>query len=120
MSHIFPFEFILETNGEGCWSKVATKVKTTILELIANPEDEYGEVRLYFDPTTWNIQTDGLIYTDPGFINDFYGALETTGFDDSDIYYSEQGMQGIDYVSFDVGSHFINSWFLNEEFNRIN
>ena len=36
--------------------------------------------------------------------------LETQGLDATDVSYSEQGMQGDNYVSLDVGDQFIASW----------
>ena len=111
-----PFEFIMETNGTGLWSDVAKSVKVTKIELDYNNEpfdeggDLYGELRVYFDTSTWEPNKDGLIYTDDQFMDDLKGCLEVAGFDDKDISYSEQGMQGNDYVSCDVGQEFINSW----------
>lgn len=112
------FEHELETDGSGLWSEVERKVQTTRLELSYDPADEdgdlYGELRVYFDDRTWNNRKDGLIYTDKGWLDDLRMYLEVNGLDDSDVEYSEQGMQGTDYVSLDVGEEFINSWNLNE------
>lgn len=55
----------------------------------------------------------GLIYTDHGFLSQFRGALVLAGFDGletCDVGYSEQGMQGEDFVSMDVGSEFLRAW----------
>ena len=53
---------------------------------------------------------DGFIYTDPLFLHTLKMYMYDMGIDTTDITYSEQGMQGDDYVSFDVGSKFINSF----------
>jgi hypothetical protein len=53
---------------------------------------------------------EGLIYTDKGFMTELKALLEANGLDASDIGYSEQGMQGENYVSLDVGENFIGSW----------
>jgi hypothetical protein len=39
--------------------------------------------------------------------------LTAKGFDASDVDYSEQGMQGDNYVSLDVGECFINTFMQN-------
>ena len=57
---------------------------------------------MHFNTDTWNVDTDGLIYTDPAFLESVRVAFGT-----NDINYSEQGMQGTDFVSFDVGSEFL-------------
>lgn len=115
-----PFDFIMETDGNGLWTDKVKKVKVTTIELDywqKVPEGfdhRWGELRVYFDTATWNIDADGLIYTDKQFMDDLKGCLEVAGLDDSDIDYSEQGMQGDDYVSCDVGNEFINSWSFKE------
>ena len=111
-----PFDFILETDGGGYWTAKAKSVKTTEIELEYNDEPYrndgklYGELRVYFDTNTWDVQFDGLIYTDKQFLDDLRGCLDVTGLEDADVTYSEQGMQGDTYVSLDVGDEFINSW----------
>jgi hypothetical protein len=52
-----------------------------------------------------------LIYTDSLFLASLKRILAEQGFDASDVTYSEQGMQGTDYVSLDVGPKFLTSWF---------
>jgi hypothetical protein len=110
------FEFTLETNGKGLWTVEAKKVRTTKLELTVNSEKNadhrWGELRVYFDTNTWNTTNDGLIYTDPEFMDGLEGCLDVVGLNDNDVDYSEQGMQGKDYVSCDVGDNFIASWEL--------
>jgi hypothetical protein len=73
-------------------------------------DGEFGELRAYFDPAEWNVDNDGLIYTDQAWMSNFREWMYTLGFSDAaldDIDYSEQGMQGDNYVSMDVGSDFI-------------
>ena len=92
------------TDGSGLWSNARKLVKCVGYEISHNSED-FGELRVYFDPTTWNVEEDGLIYTDDNFIAGVREAFGT-----NDIHYSEQGMQGDDYVSFDVGGEFLNMY----------
>ena len=75
-----------------------------------NEDGEYGELRAYFDTDTWNINEDGLIYSDPHWIDEFRGLMRSLGFTGracANIRYSEQGMQGEDFVSMDVGADFM-------------
>ena len=104
----------LHTNGHGWWSDLATDVEITRLALPYNAEDEFGELRVYFNTRTWNVDDNGLIYTDKLFIKELKEFLTSKGFDATDVGYSEQGMQGDDYVSLDVGAKFIASWNTKE------
>lgn len=116
-----PFKYTLNTNGVGYWTDVAKAVDVTHIECQVNSyENEdveisasdshiWGELRIYFDTATWNVEDNGLIYTDKGFIDELRGYLELNGLNDKDVGYSEQGMQGSDYVSLDVGNVFIDS-----------
>jgi hypothetical protein len=92
------------TSGFGLWSDVIKEVKTTGYTVNGKSFD-FGELRVFFDTSTWNVETDGLVYTDPAFLESVRVAFGT-----SDIEYSEQGMQGDDFVSFDVGAEFLNMY----------
>ena len=72
-------------------------------------EQDFGELRVYFDTDTWNVNTDGLIYTDSKFKQDLMKFVKEQGLV-VDLCYSEQGMQGDNYVSLDVGAEFLDSW----------
>ena len=109
------FENTIKTSGQGRWSRVKKSVKVTSLDLFIytdmdTGEENYGELRVYFDTESWNTYEDGLIYTDRGFIDSFKKELDKVGLAGFDVGYSEQGMQGNDYVSLDVGSEFIKTW----------
>lgn len=105
--------FILSTAGDGLWSGVSKKVRCVRIDadsMVMDGNREFGELRVYFDTKTWNVRKDGLIYTDKTFIAELKAALNDLGFEPEevdDIYYSEQGMQGEDYVSFDVCEVFL-------------
>lgn len=115
--------FVLNTAGDGYWSSAVKSVHVVGLELYTCADDlaegalpEYGELRVYFDTASWNIRADGLIYTDSEFerglaINLIAAGLgaEAAG----DVGYSEQGMQGSNYVSCDVGEAFVRAWVAN-------
>ena len=103
--------FRTRTNGTGYWSPKQKFVTINRIELAyVDDEEQFGELRAYFDPAEWDIDNDGLIYSDPGWKRSFLTCLESMGFSTDAILhvsYSEQGMQGGNYVSMDVGSDFI-------------
>ncbi len=101
----------LATNGSGLWSERQAVVKIVGLDVPYIDEDQnFGELRVYFDTYTWNVSRDGLIYTDKNFLAGLRRLLENQGLCGEDVEYSEQGMQGKDYVSLDVGAGFLQSW----------
>lgn len=97
----------VNTNGNGYWSNKATAVLVEQVRVAyINDERDFGELRVYFNTDTWNVDTDGLIYTDKQFMREFKAVLaEQFGFTDKQLNklcYSEQGMQGNNYVSMDL------------------
>lgn len=112
------------TNGKGLWSEEERKVLITKLDigyssLVYYPEDSFfGELRAYFEPSgftdgSWNTQAYGLIYTDKLWMKEFKAGLRSVGLSIKavqNVDYSEQGMQGENYVSMDVGPNFYKSW----------
>ena len=111
-------EVILHTDGlRGLWSDVAKAIRITDMKIGYIDEEfdpgqapEFGELRVYFDTETWDVSKDGLIYTDRLFEKELQEFLTQHGLVGKDVSYSEQGMQGDDYVSCDVGGKFLKSW----------
>jgi len=110
---------ILNTDGKGLWSTKAKQVVITNLSLsISTIEDDdnrklFGELCVYFDTASWDPDVDGLIYTDKLFADELHTFLKSQGFSDKaveEVYYSEQGMQGDDYVSLDADHLFCEEW----------
>ncbi len=102
---------VFTTTGDGYWSNVAKQVLITDMRVTyVNDERDFGELRVYFDRSTWDVNEDGLIYTDRGFMTDLRNFLAIQGLDNLDVDYSEQGMQGDNYVSLDIGEKFLNVW----------
>ena len=101
----------LHTNGQGYWSNVAKAVDITKLDLqYCTAERDFGELCVYFNTNSWDVNTNGLIYTDKLFMQELRAYLQTVGFtaeEANDVSYSEQGMQTENYVSCDVGAVFI-------------
>ncbi len=98
------------TIGDGYWSEVSKPVRITDMQIgYINDERDFGELRVYFDKT-WDVRKDGLIYTDSLFLEELRSFLNTNGLAGDDVDYSEQGMQGDNYVSLDVGKPFLDSW----------
>jgi hypothetical protein len=102
---------ILHTDGTGYWSKSKREVEVVELELAATyAKRTAGELRAHFTKASWDTKQHGLIYTDATFLKGLKEHLKSLGFRVSDVTYSEQGMQGINYVSLHVGGGFIGSW----------
>lgn len=101
----------LHTAGNGLWSTHAQSiaVKNMTLPYITDEQD-FGELCVHFDRQDWDVDTNGLIYTDRLFLSELRAYLNTQGLAGHDVHYSEQGMQGDTYVSLDVGAEFIASW----------
>jgi len=106
---------ILNTDGKGLWSSKSKPVVITNLSLsISTIEDDdnrklFGELCVYFDTASWDPDVDGLIYTDDLFVDELNSFLKSQGFSE-EVYYSEQGMQGDDYVSLDADNKFCEQW----------
>jgi hypothetical protein len=105
----------LNTAGNGLWSSEERAVTITNIDLDQGTqwegEDEiFGELRVYFDTATWDTREDGLIYTDKLFLAELRAFLNAHGLPGDDVWYSEQGMQGDDYVSLDAGTEFYTAW----------
>jgi hypothetical protein len=112
----------LHTDGKGLWTQFEATVKVT--RITVDDDDEYGELRAYFDTSTWNCNETGLIYTDLRWIGEFRALMRSLGFTTQacdNIDYSEQGMQGDNYVSMDVGKVFLREaepmyrWLINRQ-----
>lgn len=102
----------IETDGSGCWTKKSKKVRITKIEWQVNEyDDELGfqpetSCCIYFTNKSWDTGKDNFIYTDQGFMNNlkkYLLSLVERGklpkdLPWEDIGYSEQGMQGHDYV----------------------
>lgn len=106
--------FTCNTDGKGLWSRERKEVKVHKIGLnYRDDEYNFGELIAYFNQRTWRLSKHGLIYTDKLWIKEFRNNLKALGFSEkavSDIDFSEQGMQGDNYVSMDVGKYFLNEW----------
>lgn len=102
---------IFNTAGNGYWSGEERAVQITDMRLgYVSDELDFGELRVYFDTKTWDVNEHGLIYTDSLFKKQLREFLDRHGLPGSDVDYSEQGMQGDDYVSLDIGKKFLKAW----------
>lgn len=114
------------TDGSSLWAENIPRTVRVTEVFLGGVDDEgsWGELCARFDTRDWDSDNDGLIYTDNRWIEEFRALMRTLGFSPlavEDIHYSEQGMQGEDYVSMDVGSAFLNEveplyrWLINKE-----
>jgi hypothetical protein len=104
------------TIGDGYWSNKtkAVSIEGFVLNYI-NEEKDFGELLVFFNTKTWNTKKHGLIYTDSLFIEQLRNWLTKLGYNANSIEYSEQGMQGDNYVSLDVQEDFIASYIAKHE-----
>ena len=110
-------KFVASTDGSGFWSRDKRNVQITQIEVITYGGENFGELRAYFLKKSWNLEKHGLIYTDNLWMKQFRKHLQSIGFSEKaakDVDYSEQGMQGNNYVSMDVGAKFIKEWNGNQ------
>ena len=99
------------TKGDGCWSIAQRTVncKLVVDNIYESPNESkyckyYGQINIYFPKKDWDIEKHGLIYTDSAFLKDARDILKNAGFTHyRDFEYSEQGMQGDNYVNCDLG-----------------
>ena len=107
------------TNGKGYWSDVSRTVKINKI-IIDDITDENGEtvdltktpvatislmyLQVFFSKKSWNVEKHGLIYTDSKWISELRKGLRSIGLESAGLGYTEQGMQGDDYVSVCVGN----------------
>lgn len=109
-------EIVASTDGKGYWSRSAKQVvvERVGISYVSNYGGRLsGELRAWFDPSKWKTEEEGLIYTDEHWLEEFKEGLMGIGFSKSaadDVTYSEQGMQGDDYVSMDIGGKFISEF----------
>ena len=97
------------TDGSGYWSTREKTVGILGIEVAYVAEDkDFGELRVYFNINDWDTGVDGLIYTDRLFRTELNAFLIAQGLAAAE--YSEQGMQGDNYVSLDVGQEFLAAW----------
>ena len=99
------------TNGISYWNNTLKRVRLTkiVINIEMTPTDDseymFFDMNVFFTKNSWDISKDGLIYTDQGFIREFRDILISLGFDQeasADVRYSEQGMQGENWVNFDA------------------
>ena len=101
----------LHTDGSGYYTCLKQALSITELTVpYINDEGDFGELRVHFNTATWRPDIDGLIYTDKLFKQELQEWLTSIGLAGKDVSYSEQGMQGDNYVSCDVGGEFLASW----------
>ena len=101
------------TNGKGYWSHEKRKVKIDSIEIESITDDNGDEIyvgdktrtpvmlylRVFFNRKNWNIEKHGFIYTDKQWISQLRKGLREIGVTATGLDYTEQGMQGDDYVS---------------------
>lgn len=114
-----PFKATLYTNGKGLWSNCDRKIVHSKIAICLWDEEldcfmknklKFAELQVYFPKKYWDTDRHGLIYTDGLWLKGLKKHFDSLGFSAAAvkaISYSEQGMQGDNYVSLDVGKAFL-------------
>lgn len=88
--------------GKGLWGVADDEIEYTISKVsFPYMDDEYSFVSMNVYLKDYNSKKAGLIYTDKTFLKNLKDILKRGGITPK-IDYSEQGLQGKDYVNFDV------------------
>lgn len=103
---------ICSTNGKGLWSsdirttpifKIEMEVGGSYLNLFTYSPVLPIHLKVYFPKKSWDLEKNGLIYTDKKWIKEFREGFKASfphlSWLASHIDYTEQGMQGVNYVS---------------------
>jgi hypothetical protein len=93
-----PVNWAVQTGGDGLWSSRSAIVEVTKLT-IKWEGGSVVEINASFDPNTWNVEHYGLIYTDKMFLEGIRRKISDLCGNNTTMDYTEQGMQGEDYVS---------------------
>ena len=109
-SFTFPVNKLFPVSGKGYWSDVKKDVLIDSVEVTIYWDEEWmsDDFCIYFKEgdgeNDWDTNKEGLIYSDNVFIEEFKEYLATILPIEvaHDITYSEQGMQGDNYVSCDA------------------
>jgi hypothetical protein len=108
------------TDGAGKWTD---ELRSVPLRLVVETDteidrDEEGKISYascavygYFDTSVWNVNQVGLLYTDDAVEKQVQDWLTAQGFPASGIGWSEMGMQGPDYVHFDMDFDALEKFF---------
>jgi hypothetical protein len=106
--------FSAKTDGTGLYSRTIANVEGKLeIEVSEHDPKGFGELFFIFDSKEWVLKKHGMIYTDKGFLKTFRSELVSRGFSTEEaqnVEYSEHGMQGSNFVSFDIGEKFIEGW----------
>lgn len=115
----------LSTDGKGYWTNQIKSVLVYEAFVNANmtdSDDLYGELRVLFHVKDWNIEEFGLIYTDDKWEEELKAYFMSLGFSKEaaeNIGYSEQGMQGRNYVSLDCGHKFVEEFIVHNSVEEV-
>lgn len=100
-----PVNWAVQTGGDGLWSSRSAIVEVTKLT-IKWEGGSVVEINASFDPNTWNVEHYGLIYTDKLFLEGLRLKISELCGNNTIIDYTEQGMQGEDYVSLECNDRY--------------
>ena len=100
-----PNELHAQTSGTGLWSRTKRDIQIKRIDVTAGMTADEQFVRVYWYEGSWDVDKDGLIYTDNGFQKSLKEALfhAVPSVDWRKLSFTEQGMQGKDHVHMILG-----------------
>lgn len=119
LSKAIPLNKTITVNGDGLWSSLTKQVRLTELSICYHSDQDLSndgtldeEIAvgdcasciITFNTEDWDVETEGLIYTDSCEEEIKAIVAEAIGSPDETVvmFWSEQGMQGDDYLHFDI------------------
>ena len=73
----------LHTEGKGYWSSVKRAVDINNITINGiSAKGDFAELCVHFDTNTWDVDADGLIYTDYRFMDELRKLLQRAAFRD--------------------------------------
>ena len=94
----------LHTSGTSSRSKVSKAVRITGFSIWT--DGTAAEVTAAYNTDDWNPKVDGLIYTDPTFLEELKAYFTQQGVDARELNYSEHCLQNENYVHLTAGEIF--------------
>lgn len=108
----FDEPFDIPVGDDGLWSSddCPSSFRATGLAInYCSDTYDHGELHVNFNPLLWDVRVHGLVYTDSTAEQGIRDMLQELGID-GEVAYSEQGMQGEDYISLDTNGEFLASY----------
>jgi hypothetical protein len=104
-------EVIFKTNATSPYCKVKADVRITDMKVcVRDAEYDLAELRVYFDPSSYDVAENDYIYLDNRFLRDVRNFLKAYNLPTRSIDYTEYMMQTDEYVSLHCDLKFVRAF----------